>query len=277
MIDKKEITRALKLWFQPGDVFEIRVLDTMTADYMRPHVESGYFDYDHIGEVPKALEKLRSYHGVYVTLNSVKPALLARAVNRIRSVGREPTTTDADIEYRRWFPIDCDAERPSGISSSDEEHQAALDKAKEIHAGLSYLGWPEPILIDSGNGAQLLYRIDLPAQDDALVQTSLAEIAKAGSGKIKIDLSVHNPARIWRLPGTMNCKGDTTPDRPHRMARILAVPGDLCAVSEQKLRELVSADNRPTSAAAGNTGGVDLTGIAGEAPYSEQKLFDLSE
>lgn len=31
MIDANEIIRALKLWFQPGDVFEVRVLDAISA------------------------------------------------------------------------------------------------------------------------------------------------------------------------------------------------------------------------------------------------------
>ena len=238
MIDKTEIIRALRLWFRPGDVFEVRVLDAVTADYMRPHVESGYFDYGRIDEVPAALAKLRSYRGVYVTLNPVNPALLARAANRIRSVGRDPTTTDADTVCRRWLPVDCDAGRPAGISSSDPEHEAALSKAREIRDGLALLGWPEPVMVDSGNGAQLLYAIDLPATDDDLARKCLTEIAKAGSEAVKIDLSVHNPARIWRLPGTMNCKGDHTGDRPHRMAKILSAPERAEVVGRGKLEAI---------------------------------------
>ncbi len=256
MIDQTEITRALRLWFRPGDVFEVRVLDAVTADYMRPHVESGYFDYEHIGDVPNALAKLRSSRGVYVTLNPVNPALLARAKNRIRSAGRDPTSTDADVPRRRWLPVDCDAERPAGISSSDEEHEAALAKAREIKAGLAQLGWPDPVMIDSGNGAQLLYAVDLPARDDGLVQKCLAELATAGDERVKIDLSVHNPARIWRLPGTMNCKGDDTPDRPHRMAKILSIP----EAPEPVRREQLEAILRPAEAVA---------------PPSSESAFDL--
>lgn len=240
MIDKTEIINALRLWFRPGDVFEVRALDAVTADYMRPHVESGYFDYEHIGDVPKALARLRACRGVYVTLNPVNQALLARAKNRIRSVGREPTTNDADIPRRRWLPVDCDAERPAGISSDAAEHEAAQEKAREIRDGLAQLGWPEPVMIDSGNGAQLLYAVDLPAKDDVLVQKCLAEIAAAGDEHVKIDLSVHNPARIWRLPGTMNCKGDDTPDRPHRMAKIVSAPKRPVVVEREKLMEIVA-------------------------------------
>lgn len=243
MIDKTEIQTALRLWFRPGDVFEVRVLDAVTAEYRSPHVESGYFDYEHIAQVAEAVAALRSYRGAYVTVNPVKPDLLARAVNRIRPAGRNPTTSDADIVCRRWLLVDCDAERPSGISSSEEEHAAALQKAQEIQAGLSSLGWPEPLFLDSGNGAQLMYAVNLPVNDENLVSQCLFEIAKASDDQVKIDTTVHNPARIWRIPGTMNCKGDSTAERPHRMAKIISIPEVIDELSDSEIRDIIPAEN----------------------------------
>ena len=78
-----EIIRALELLFQPGDVFEIRVLDAERASYRRPHVESGYFDYEHRADVPRAMAEIATAAGVYTTINPVDPALLARAANRL--------------------------------------------------------------------------------------------------------------------------------------------------------------------------------------------------
>ena len=43
--DKENIIAALKLWFREGDVFEVRVLDAVSPEWLRPHMESGYFDY----------------------------------------------------------------------------------------------------------------------------------------------------------------------------------------------------------------------------------------
>ena len=240
MTDANEIIHALRLWFQAGDVFEVRVLDAVSADYRREHIESGYFDYEHISAVPEALKRLLSFRGVYVTVNPVNPDLLARAVNRLRPAGRNPTTADTDIVRRRWLLIDCDPRRASGVSSSNAEHESALAKAREIRDGLSSLGWPDPIMTDSGNGAQLMYRIDLPADDGELVRRVIGEIAKASSEQVAIDTSVHNPARIWRLPGTMNCKGDSIPERPHRMARILEEPQDIVSVSREQMQDIVS-------------------------------------
>lgn len=246
MTDANEITHALHLWFQAGDVFEVRVLDAVSADYRREHIESGYFDYEHISAVPEALKRLLSFRGVYVTVNPVNPDLLARAVNRLRPAGRNPTTADTDIVRRRWLLIDCDPRRASGVSSSNSEHESALAKAREIRDGLSSLGWADPIMTDSGNGAQLMYRIDLPADDGELVRRVIGEIAKASSEQVAIDTSVHNPARIWRLPGTMNCKGDSIPERPHRMARILEEPQDIVSVSREQMQDIVSYQSEGT-------------------------------
>ena len=246
MTDANEITHALRLWFQAGDVFEVRVLDAVSADYRREHIESGYFDYEHISAVPEALKRLLSFRGVYVTVNPVNPDLLARAVNRLRPAGRNPTTADTDIVRRRWLLIDCDPRRASGVSSSNAEHESALAKAREIRDGLSSLGWADPIMTDSGNGAQLMYRIDLPADDGELVRRVIGEIAKASSEQVAIDTSVHNPARIWRLPGTMNCKGDSIPERPHRMARILEEPQDIVSVSLKQMQDIVSYQSEDT-------------------------------
>ena len=264
MTDANEITHALRLWFQAGDVFEVRVLDAVSADYRREHIESGYFDYEHISAVPEALKRLLSFRGVYVTVNPVNPDLLARAVNRLRPAGRNPTTADTDIVRRRWLLIDCDPRRASGVSSSNSEHDFALAKAREIRDGLSSLGWADPIMTDSGNGAQLMYRIDLPANDGELVRRVIGEIAKASSEQVAIDTSVHNPARIWRLPGTMNCKGDSIPERPHRMARILEEPEDIVSVPQEQMQDIVSYQN-----------GATQTDVPGDEWKHTMPAFDL--
>ena len=254
----------LRLWFQAGDVFEVRVLDAVSADYRREHIESGYFDYEHISAVPEALKRLLSFRGVYVTVNPVNPDLLARAVNRLRPAGRNPTTADTDIVRRRWLLIDCDPKRASGVSSSNAEHESALATAREIRDGLSSLGWADPIMTDSGNGAQLMYRIDLPADAGELVRRVIGEIAKASSEQVAIDTSVHNPARIWRLPGTMNCKGDSIPERPHRMARILEEPEDIVSVPREQMQDIVSYQN-----------GATQTDVPGDEWKHTMPAFDL--
>lgn len=264
-VDKAEITRALRKVFLPGDVFEIRILDALTAQLMRPHVVSGYFDYDHIDAAADEIEKIRLCLGVYYTPNPVNRALIARSSNRLRGIEyrSQSTTTDADILCRRWLLIDCDAVRPSGISSSSAEHAAALAKAQEIRSNFAGADWADPLYIDSGNGAQLMYRIDLPRDDGGLVEKLLKKLDKwCSTPEVKIDVTVHNPARIWRLPGTYNCKGDPVEDRPHRMAKIIEQPETPEIVTPAQLRTAARLDDTPELILpeAAKTG-ADLSGV----------------
>ena len=237
MITPHDIIQALRLFFNPGDVFEIRALGASTPGYRREHIESGYFDYEHVEDVPKALENITA-RGIYFTPNPVNPVLLARTANRIKPAGKDETTSDKDILSRRWLLIDCDAIRPAKISASEEEHDAALYKAIEIKDGLKSMGWPDPVFLDSGNGAQLMYSVNLPRDDNDLVQSCLNALASVNDDKVHIDQAVFNPSRIWRLPGTMNRKGDEIDDRVYRMAKIVEAPDNLDAVPEGKLKEL---------------------------------------
>lgn len=274
--DKESIIAALKLWFRKDDVFEIRVLDATTSEWMRPHMESGYFDYEHITDAAEAIGKLRSYRGAYATVNPVNPDLLARACNRLRGITREATTADTDILSRRWLLIDCDPKRVSGVSSSDPEHEAAISMACKIRAGLSASGWPDPILIDSGNGAQMMYRVDLPVADGDLVQRCIAGIATAGDDKVDVDLTVFNPARIWRIPGTMNCKGDDVKTRPHRMAQILSVPEKFGIVTPEQMETAASWKSAATAEQTTSlpSGGAQETS---SLPIREVSEFNLDD
>ena len=235
-----DINTILNLVFSPGDVFEVRCLDATTPDWRKEHTEAGYFTFENIDKMIGELNRI-SARGVYFTPNPVHPDLLARSANRFQAAKRNAATTDADILCRRWLLIDCDPVRRSGISSTDDEHDAALYKAIEISEGMRSRGWPEPVMLDSGNGAQLMYHIDLPAADDNLVQKVLQEFSNGDTDEVKIDTTVHNPARIWRLSGTPNRKGDETDERRHRIAKIISIPEKLEIVGKDKLHAVLQS------------------------------------
>lgn len=242
MANETTIITALQTLFEAGDVFEIRILDAVFPSSNWQHTESGYFDYDHIDDVPNLLANFKTYGGVYVTLNPVNPDLLARANNRFKKAKSRETTSDKDILHRRWMLIDVDPVRPAGISATENEKSLAFDKAMEIKSGLALMDWPEPMMVDSGNGTQLLYRIDLSANDDDLVQRCLQALQPCSTDDVHVDLSVHNAARICRLPGTWNRKGDSTETRPHRVAEIIDLPDELKVVSADLLHKLAGND-----------------------------------
>jgi len=220
-----EILRALALLAEPGQVIELRLLEVQAQGPRIPTTMSGYFD-DFKLLANNAIKYGGLAKGVYITLNPVSLALLARASNRLRAVGKHDSLTgDADITSRRWLPIDLDPVRPSGISSTDQEHALAVERALEIREALSKAGWPGPIVGDSGNGAHLLYRVELPTSDNELVKLCLQALARRfDDDLVKIDQAVFNPARIWKLYGTVSRKGDSVQQRPHRLSRIVEVP-----------------------------------------------------
>src|ERR1700720_1652661 len=148
------ISRALGVLMERNSVAELRV------PHMQGRTLTGYFN-DHSLLEKAACNLSGTAPGVYITLNPVRPELLARAANRVIRDAKN-ATSDADVLLRRWLALDFDPVRPSGISSTDAEHEAALNRARQCQDCLRAEGWPEPVVADSGNGGHLLYRIDLP-------------------------------------------------------------------------------------------------------------------
>jgi hypothetical protein len=220
--DRAEIEHAISFLFNVGDVVEVRIPKTCAG------VVAGYFD--NLSAAAEAICQADAKYragGVYYVLNNINPALLGRAYNRLKE-RTEHTTADNNILRRRWLPVDLDPVRPAGISSSDGEHTAAIARARTIADDMAG-EWERPIIADSGNGAHLLYEIDLPNDQEGLayVAGALAELDRRFSDDVvKVDVACANAARIWKAYGTVARKGDSIPGRPHRLSRILEVPGD---------------------------------------------------
>jgi len=280
-----EVNRALSLLFEPGQVVEVRAI---TEEGMA----SGYFDDP--AALVAAVEPLDAAGtaGIYVTLNEVDPALLSRRANRVkmRLSKKDATTADSDIVRRRWFPVDIDPVRPSGVSSTDQEHKAALGRAREIAAYLTERGWPDPVLADSGNGAHLLYRIEMPNDEESrdLVKRALEALDVMFSDRACIvDTANYNAARIWKLYGTTSRKGDNTRDRPHRSGKILEAPDPVGIVDKDLLEGLVASLPAPPAQKGPVPRGQKIElrswltdhgiGISREKPYRDGTLFVLDE
>jgi hypothetical protein len=214
----EQIAAGLRVLVEPGSTVELRV-----PKAGRYKTISGYFD--DLDKMATAAARLSGHHpGIYFTCNPVKPALIARYNNRLEQYA-ELTTGDHDIARRRWLPIDLDPVRPAGIASTDTEHDLALERARQVRAYLvDGQGWPDPVMVDSGNGAYVLARIDLPNADASrdLVQRCLEALAfQFDDDAIHVDTTMFNAARIIRVPGTLNAKGDGSQDRHLRRAEVL--------------------------------------------------------
>jgi hypothetical protein len=234
---------VLEFFFEKDDVIELRALNVDGRDTV-----AGYFQLTNHDAIDQAIVSVNGRaEGVYFVLNKINPALLARSDNRMR---RRPKnlTSDADIIERRWFYIDEDPRRPAGISATEAEHCAALERAKHIRDFLDSRGWPEPFVGDSGNGGHVHYRLPPlePERADVLVKACLEAIAtRFDDAIVKIDTSTYNRSRICKLYGTMARKGDSTPDRPHRLARGLRAPADGVVAVPLEALEALAAEAPP--------------------------------
>ena len=223
---REEILRTCRLLMAAGAVHEVR-----SPKAGRRGTISGYFDdAERLADAVLPIDGTVS--GVYLTLNPCDRALFARATNRLKEHARD-TTSDSNILRRLWLLIDFDPVRPAGISSTDREHGRAIAAACGAWDDLRGAGWPDPVVADSGNGAHLLYQVDLPNDSGAteLVKHILAGVAaRCATDDVAVDQTVFNAGRITKLYGTMACKGDNLPDRPHRRSRLLEIPDHLAVL-----------------------------------------------
>src|SRR5262249_40475663 len=163
-------------------------------------------------------------------LNPVRADLIPSVDTRGSKVG--------DILRRRWLLVDVDPKRPPDVNATEVEHQAAAAKANHVLGNLVELGWPVPVLIDAGNGDHLLWRIDLPADEESrvLVRSLLAEFTTGyANDETEIDTKVFNANRISKLPGTWARKGPHSDERPHRLCRIISAPESPTVVTVEQL------------------------------------------
>lgn len=229
-----EILDTLKLVRNEGEVIEIRMVGT------REGTVSGYFD--NYTEAVKSLEKYNGKNDIYITLNPVKSGLLSRYNNRLQTYAKQ-TTSDTDIEKIKYILIDLDPVRPSGISSTKEEKEKALELLKNILRDFKNENFPTPIAGDSGNGYHLLLPIDMENSGDniKLVKDFLEAMDFIYSTEeVQVDRTTYNPARIVKFYGTIACKGDNTEERPHRYSKVIKKPKERTVATREQIQSIVS-------------------------------------
>src|SRR5262249_4642871 len=111
-----------------GELFEVRIPKVARR---KSRTASGYYT----GDTAKAARELLPYdgraEGIFVTINRIHPDAVARSENHMTDWA-EFATSDNDIIRITKIPIDLDAKRPSGVSSREEHHQAALHRLHEL-------------------------------------------------------------------------------------------------------------------------------------------------
>ncbi len=229
-----EIKQTLEVMVTPGDVVELRIFDQNDKKYC------GWFtDLNKMAEA--ALSHDDTAEGTYYTCNACVPDMIGIANNRIRPC--KTASSEKNMLRRRIIGIDIDPRRnPVKISSTDEEHNLAIEKAYEIRDWLKAQGWSDPVLGDSGNGAHLDYFVDLPVSEDIkILYKRLFVFLKSKFSNDKVDVQGFEDAnRVWKLYGTMVRKGENLPNRPHRKSAILEMPKERVLINLEQIKEIAS-------------------------------------
>jgi hypothetical protein len=166
--------------------------------------------------------RLNTLGNIYINLHKIDPDLFGRVANRYQPHSKVRYTS-SEVIWRPRLVIDLDPKRLSGINSTDEELRAALDLAPKVADYVESEFGETPLVTASGNGAQLVVKIDEPPESK-LSELFLKHLdRKFSDARVTVDTSCHDLPRIVRLPGTLNCKGDSIEGRPRRYAQILGV------------------------------------------------------
>jgi len=236
---------TLKLFHNAGDVIEIRIMEPNGTT-------AGYFkDFD------KAVELAKKYDGkfnIYFVLNKILEPCYHRCPDTLQQKIKN-TTSDIDIEHRRWILLDFDPKRPANISATDEEKNESYLRMKEANKFLKMQGFPFPVVADSGNGWHNLYKINLQNNDESkdLIKTFLQAMDMLFSDdKVQVDTAVFNAARITKFYGTTATKGSNTKERPHRASGVTYMPEEIEEVPAELLKKICDMMPKPETKQSNN-------------------------
>ena len=236
-----EIKKGIKTLFTEGDLVEVRAFHKDGKA-----IYSGVFDDRLIlARAIRELELSRSFKSIYYTLNPVSPNSIDNSrLNKVSPAIK--ATRDSEIMLRRWLLLDFDPVRKSNTSSSNMELLNAHQTANGVREYLTSLGWAEPCLASSGNGAHLIYRLaNLPNTDASttLINGVLRELSRRFTTEaVTLDTAVGNASRITKAYGTTARKGEESSSRPWRGSHLKVVGGAGNPVTADQLQQLLPDD-----------------------------------
>jgi hypothetical protein len=148
----------------------------------------------------------------YITINELLPGVADRHGMALDTVvanpGRGQLVGNEDVRRRLLLPFDSDPEKHD-TAATEEQRALAFQQSERIQQTLCGLGWPEPAVVSTGNGACRYFAADLPADypTDSLIRSFYDCAAKKFSMPgVKLDTSVQNRGRVMRWPGSINVK-----------------------------------------------------------------------
>lgn len=235
-IDETKIRQAINALIVPDGVFEVRIIKNSGKSAW-----SGMFK-----TADSVIAELNKFDltgkNVYIIPQPLDESCYSME-QRDRFLQGVSGAGDKDVTMYRWLFIDLDPKRKTKVSATDAEREAAFRKAAEIDKFLKEHNFYEPIKAVSGNGAHLLYEVALANTEEnrALVHKVLDALDVLFTDEnVEVDVSNYNQSKPCKLYGTLAQKGANSPERPHRMSRIISVPEELKVNEKAKLEWLAS-------------------------------------
>jgi len=169
------------------------------------------------------VDALRSAFEVSALQLNARGFNIYTVMNPINSSFKGKAARDADIAIRDLLLIDIDRMDDTSRPATDEEIEAAHDLANRVKDFLAPAGWPEPVMVMSGNGVHLYYFVDCENTEanTKVFERFLKLLAQQFNNDfVGIDTTVYNASRITKVPGTIARKGVESEGRPYRMATV---------------------------------------------------------
>lgn len=201
--------------------------------------QAGVFDSE--DALDKALNK-KTIQKAYTVLNELKGEAYDRlSVNKLAPTKKGQGISAKDISYYRFFLVDLDVVglQVGGAkrNATDDEHAKALKVAESVEKFLTTMNFPKPILIDSGNGYHLLYKVHMKAsqENERMLKNCLIAIGEqVDTNTVKVDTVVYDRGRKLKLPGSTNNAEETG----YRTSKIVKYPKNFTEVDIAVFREL---------------------------------------
>lgn len=259
---KQDIKSCLRYLHSPGNTFEIRLKgikinkSILWDNVWTSKIVSGYFNnYEMAADAIIKAEQVASPELIMVSINSCPNDFLSRANNRFKA--NCTALKESDIEYIDNIVFDFDPVRKvSGVSATDKEKAYAQEKAMQFSQDAIAGGLPEPYISDSGNGIHVAMKLpNLPRDKGYEIVECLTKIVADHytDDFTIIDTSMTSPAHMVKVTGTMSCKGENMPDRPHRRSRIISLPKTIVPIPQEKLYGIVQQSKTETTSAPETT------------------------
>lgn len=157
IFDRAEIMRGLSILYPP----EHGIIELVAIK------KDGYLLSSRFTDREKMVDEIAKYDGrndiaaIYTTLNRLDEGTFQRGDHVLivdESLASGPRVDSGNVARVTGILFDIDPFRANGDkkdSTTDREHQAAIEAADFLKHKLSFMGWPEPVVGSSGNGAAL--------------------------------------------------------------------------------------------------------------------------